>query len=47
VGSAITTSRIDSLESNENAKCPLTVEIQLQRWAGIFGYSAENWTATK
>jgi len=35
VGLAKTTSRIDSLESNENAKCPLTVEIQLHRWAGI------------
>ena len=36
VGYAVTTSRIDSLESNENAKCPLTVEIQLHWWAGIF-----------
>ena len=35
VGSAKTTSRIDSLESNENAKCPLTVEIWLHWWAGI------------
>lgn len=32
---AKTTSRIDSLESNENAKCPLTMGIQLHRWAGI------------
>ena len=35
MGLAKTTSRIDSLESNKNAKCPLTVEIQLHRWAGI------------
>ena len=35
VGYAVTTSRIDSLESNKNAKCPLTVEIQFHRWVGI------------
>ena len=34
------TSRIDSPESNQNAKCPLTVEIQLHRWVGILFYSA-------
>ena len=34
------TSRIDSPESNQNAKCPLTVEIQLHRWAGTLFYSA-------
>ena len=36
------TSRIDSPESNQNAKCPLTVEIQLHRWAGVFCHSAVN-----
>ena len=39
------TSRIDSPESNQNAKCPLTVEIQLHRWAGVFCHSAVNWIA--
>ena len=36
------TSRIDSPESNQNAKHPLTVEIQLHRWAGVFCHSAVN-----